>query len=125
MKVSRLDEMLGAPARLVIVATVANLPPMRGVGCWTFTALREETGLADGNLYVQTQKLIVADYLRSYQVKRGNRRVTGFELTDKGRAALQDLVGLLRDALAGKTGLNDLAAEKPRQYPRIDGSKVW
>ena len=57
MKVLDIDEMLGVPARLAIIATAA------GGERWTFTALGRETGLADGNLHVQTRKLSAARLL--------------------------------------------------------------
>ena len=56
--------MLGVPARLAIIATAA------GGERWTFTALGRETGLADGNLHVQTRKLTAAGFLA---VERSDR----------------------------------------------------
>ncbi len=125
MKVKDLDEMLGTPARLAIVATVATLPASRGVSSWTFSVLKTETGLADGNLSVQTRKLAGAGYLHSHRIRQGNRLVTCFDLTDTGRRALRVFLGLLRDALEGGSGFSDLSADRPRKPSRIDGSKVW
>ncbi len=124
MKVSDLDEMLGAPARLAIMATVASLPSSRGVCRWTFTSLRQETGLADGNLHVQTRKLVAAGYLHSHRVRHGNRLVTCFGLTDLGRGALRDLVLRLKEALTSGPGFSDLNENKTKN-PRTDGSRVW
>ena len=101
MKVSELDDNLGVPARLAIVATLARAPQL------TFTALGAQTGIADGNLHVQTRKLLAAGYLTRERVPRGPRMVTRFELTERGRLALQDYVRRLRDA-----------AERPFSAPR-------
>ncbi len=125
MKVSDLDDTLGIPARLAIVATVATLPASRGVHRWTFTALRQETGLADGNLHVQTRKLTDAGYLLSQRIRQGNRLVTCFQLTEQGRRALRVLVGLLRDSLEGGSGFSDLSADRPVPPVSADDSQVW
>jgi len=125
MKSDDLDEMLGTPARLAIIATTATLPAQVGERRWTFTALRRETGLADGNLYVQTRKLIAAGYLHKHRIEQGNRRVTCFDLTDRGRRALRVFIGLLRDALEGGSGFSDLSADAPRMSRRADSSQVW
>jgi len=125
MKAKSLDEMLAAPARLAIVATVATLPAQRGVRRWTFTALRQETGLADGNLHVQARKLTEAGYLHRHQVQQGNRQVTCFDLSDRGRRALRLFVGQLRDALEGGSGFSDLSTDRRAPKPSADGSQVW
>jgi len=125
MKVKDLDEMFGAPARLAVVATVATLPASRGVSRWTFTALRRETGLADGNLHVQTRKLTEAGYLHSHRIRQGNRLVTCFDLTDKGRRALRVYIGRLTDALEGGSGFSDLSADRPLAPRGGDDSQVW
>ena len=125
MKASDLDELLGTPARLTIIATVATLPTSRRGKRWTFTALRAATGLADGNLHVQTRKLTVAGYLHSHRIRQGNRQVTCFDLTDKGRRALRVFIGLLRDALEGGSGFSDLSADRPAILKGQDDSRVW
>jgi len=125
MKAKDLDEMLGVSARLAIVATVATLPASRGVARWTFTVLKKETGLADGNLHVQTRKLAGAGYLHSHRIRQGNRVVTCFDLTDKGRRALRLFIGRLRDALEGGSGFSDLSVDRPRKPSSEDGSQVW
>lgn len=95
MKVQDIDDLLGAPARLAIIATAA------GGERWTFTELRRETGLADGNLHVQTRKLTDAGYLAREREKQGNRMVTCFELTERGRQAFQNHLRRLSRALTG------------------------
>ena len=125
MKVNDLDEMLGTPARLAIMATVASLPSSRGVCRWTFTSLGQETGLADGNLHVQTRKLVGGGYLHSHRVRHGNRQVTCFGLTEKGRQALRMLIERLRTALESGPGFGDLGGGKSRPMRGQDDSRVW
>ena len=113
MHVSDLDELLGAPARLAVLATLADGER------WTFRALRDETGLADGNLHVQTGKLVEAGYVSSAKVQQGNRTVTSFELTPVGRRALREHV----------QRLEQLVGQRRRRQRRMDdeqdGSRVW
>jgi len=118
MKVQELDDLLGAPARLAIIATVA------GGERWTFTSLRSETGLADGNLHVQTQKLVAAGYLARERERQGNRTVTCFELTEKGRQAFQNHIRRLNRALGGegRFGRGDFSEKGGRSQ---DKSQVW
>jgi len=113
MHTGSIDERLGIPARLAIVATCAD------GSAWSFTRLRTETGLADGNLHVQTGKLVEAGYLEAAKERQGGRMVTTFRLTDTGlrsfRAYLQTLAAALGEtdlqfsgsrpaSLSGKSG---------------------
>jgi DNA-binding MarR family transcriptional regulator len=116
MHVRELDEMLGAPARLAIMATV-----MDGQR-WTFTALKAETGLADGNLHVQTGKLTAARLLARERIERGRRTVTGFEITEKGRRVFQEHLRRLKEAAEPRTGT---PAERSRPAGPGDTSRVW
>ena len=118
MKVQEIDEMLGVPARLAIIATAA------GGERWTFTALGTETGLADGNLHVQTRKLTAAGFLAVEKERRGNRMVTCFELTERGRQAFLNHVRRLERALVGEGRFSrgDLSG---KGGPGQDKSRVW
>ena len=78
MKMRALDPLLGTPARLAIMATLADGHD------WTFTELREATGLADGNLHVQTSKLAEGGYVKIRKIKRGSRTATCFRAEDEG-----------------------------------------
>lgn len=98
MKAADVDDELGIPARLAIVATLA--PGHR----LTFTSLREQTGLADGNLHVQTRRLLAAGYLTVERVRQGGRPVSRFELTERGRLAFLELIRRLREAAEGPFG---------------------
>ena len=98
MKASDVDDHLDIPARLAIVATLAQGQRL------TFTGLREQTGLADGNLHVQTRRLLAAGYLMGERVQQGGRSVTRFELTERGRLAFLELIRRLREAAEGPFG---------------------
>ena len=112
-KAEEIDEMLGTSARLAIVLTLANGKP------WTFTALRDETGLADGNLHVQTRKLVAAEYVNSEKTKRGNRQVTAFSLTSHGLQRLRDHVRRVGQYL----GIQPAPVRKVQT--KSDDSQVW
>lgn len=118
MKLADLDDVFATPARLVIVATLMRAQRL------TYTALREQTGLADGNLHVQTRKLIAAGYLTSERVRQGGRAATRFELAERGRLGFLEYVRRLREAaedpFAG--GRPGAGAEKRRPG---DPSRVW
>ena len=121
MKVRDLDELLGIPARMAIIATLASGNRL------TFTALKQETGLADGNLHVQTGKLTAAGYLVSDRGRQGNRRVTNFTLTDKGLRVLQEHVRRLNAALApdGSGAGGGWSPDSQIRRKPDDGSRVW
>ena len=72
------DEMISSPARLAILAALVPGPPVR------FKEMKDATGLADGNLHVQTHKLADAGYLRIRKALQGRRSVTEFRLTELG-----------------------------------------
>ncbi len=128
MKYSDVDEMIGTPARLAILATAARPPSTEEDGKrWSFMALRRETGLTDGNLHVQTGKLVDAGYLARDHARRGGRTVTCFELTEAGRSALRTLIARLRAAVEGpaKPRAEGRAPKPPRRGEPIDDSRVW
>ena len=109
MKTSALDPLLGTPARLAVMATLADGHD------WTFTELREATGLADGNLHVQTAKLAEGGYLRIRKIKRGSRTATCFRAEDEGIEALRRHVEKLQRAVAG---------ERPNKPSVVDAARA-
>lgn len=125
MKVESLDEMLGAPARVAILATLADGRP------WVFSALRDETGLADGNLHVQTGKLKAAGLVWVEKIPQGGRQVTSFMITAKGRGLLEDHVRHLRAALdkgdpeRGTAGPGQDKSGGKGGAGKPDPSRVW
>lgn len=87
----------------------------------SFSELKGATGLADGNLHVQTGKLTAAGYVETRKARRAGRRVTEFLLTELGlerfrrhvrrlQAVLDTEVGVIRPVPAGE---------------RTDDSEVW
>ena len=119
-----IDERLAIPARLAIVATCAD------GSAWAFTRLRAETGLADGNLHVQTGKLVEAGYLEAAKERQGGRMVTTFRLTDNGLRNFRKYLQTLAAALGEK----DLRFPGPRPASLSgqsgpggtkDDSQVW
>ncbi len=112
MNARTLDPLLGTPARLAIVATLADGSDR------TFSELKTATGLADGNLHVQTSRLVEAGYLRQRRERRGGRSVTCFRLDEDGLAALRLLIDRLQHAL---TGVRPMRTERRGR----DESQVW
>jgi DNA-binding MarR family transcriptional regulator len=119
MKVRDVDELLVLPARLAIVASLA------AGGRLTFSALGEETGLADGNLHVQTRRLVEGGYLLRSTERRGRRRVTCFELSDRGRAALQRQLERLHTAVEGRARDRSRPPARGELGSPVDASRVW
>ena len=112
MNARSLDTLLGTPSRLAIVATLADGRDR------TFTELKEATGLADGNLHVQTARLVDAGYLRARKERRGGRTVTSYRLEESGLDALRRHTERLQRALSG--------VRPVRTGPQSrDESQVW
>ncbi|MFQ6005127.1 MAG: transcriptional regulator [Woeseia sp.] len=111
----RFDEMISSPSRLAILAALVPGSPV------SFTEMRAATGLADGNLHVQTRKLADAGYLQIRKTRQGRRSVTEFRLTELGLERFQLHVRKLQkvlDAEAGRT-------RPVRRSERPDDSAVW
>ncbi len=120
MKMESLDPMLGAPARVAILATLAD------GRLWSFSELKEETGLADGNLHVQSRKLLDAGLATAEKMVRGRRRVTCYRMTPEGRELLAAYVRRLSRALGADGEKPDLPQPGRKQTPlKDDGSRVW
>ena len=86
------DEHLTSTARLSIISALISGESL------SFMELKRETGLADGNLHVQTRKLAEAGYLEIRKVSRGRRSATSFRVSELGVAALKHYVRGLREA---------------------------
>jgi DNA-binding transcriptional ArsR family regulator len=119
MRVSDVDDLLGTPARLAIMATLAA-----GRG-WSFTELRDETGLADGNLHVQTGKLVKAGYVTKTKTTDGGRSVTVFEATAAGCGAFRGFVGQLRKVEVVDSTTRRSTTSRRRGDFETDDSRVW
>ena len=93
------DEMISAPCRLGILATLVPGVPV------SFTEMKAATSLSDGNLHVQTRKLADVGYIDSNKIKKGRRTVTNFSITDLGRERLRLHVMKLQKILDAETSL--------------------
>ena len=109
------DEMISAPCRLGILATLVPGTPV------SFTQMKAATSLSDGNLHVQTHKLAEVGYIRIDKVKRGRRSVTEFRITALGLERLQLYVMKLKEILDGATGPSRPATGSQTR----DDSAVW
>lgn len=109
------DEMLTSSARLAILASLVSGAAL------SFMQLKRETGLADGNLHVQTRKLADAAYIEIQKIQRGKRGLTQFQVTDLGVAALKLHVRKLLAILSLESG-----EIQPSPGPgKSDDSQVW
>ena len=109
------DIHLTSPARLAILAALVPGSPK------SFTELREETGLADGNLHVQTSKLKDVGYIERLKDRRGGRACTLFRITEEGLARFKLHVRKLQTILETESGV--IAPRTGR--PKGDASQVW
>jgi DNA-binding PadR family transcriptional regulator len=109
------DEMISAPCRLGILATLVPGAPV------SFTAMKAATSLSDGNLHVQTRKLADVDYIEISKTMKGRRSVTEFRMTRLGRERLRHHIMKLQKILDTGTGTN-ARAKRPM---RPDDSAVW
>ena len=109
------DEMISAPCRLGILAT---LVPGRPV---TFMEMKAATSLSDGNLHVQTRKLSDVGYINISKTAKGRRTVTEFRITDLGGERLRLHVMKLQQILDGDSSA-DRTAPTAR---RTDDAAVW
>ena len=111
------DEMISAPCRLGILATLVPGEPI------SFTAMKTATSLSDGNLHVQTRKLADVGYIDINKVRKGRRSVTEFRITDLGLERLRLYVMKLQAVLDAETGGGTRpAAPSPAAS---DDSVVW
>jgi DNA-binding PadR family transcriptional regulator len=111
----KFDEMISAPCRLGILATLIPGRPI------TFTEMKTATSLSDGNLHVQTRKLADVGYIDINKTTRGRRTITEFRITDLGRERLRLHVMKLQQIL--DAGVDAEPADTGRQ--RRDDSAVW
>ena len=109
------DEMISAPCRLCILAT---LVPGAAV---SFTELKARTSLSDGNLHVQTRKLADIGYVDINKIKKGRRSVTQFRITELGREQLRLHIVKLQKILDTDVGAEAL----PKRQRQPDDSAVW
>jgi predicted transcriptional regulator len=110
----KFDEMISAPCRLGILATLVPGEPI------SFTAMKAATSLSDGNLHVQTRKLAEVGYIDISKSKKGRRSVTEFRITELGLERLRLYVMKLQQVLDAET-----VTKRPRRGGAADDSAVW
>ena len=111
----KFDQMISAPCRLGILATLVPGLPV------TFMEMKEATSLSDGNLHVQTRKLHDVGYIDISKSTKGRRTVTEFRMTDLGRERLRLHVMKLQRILDAESTAEQSAAPAGR----ADDSAVW
>jgi len=109
------DEMISAPCRLGILATLVPGAPV------SFTEMKAATSLSDGNLHVQTRKLADVGYIDITKVMKGRRSVTEFRMTKLGLERLRLHVMKLQAVLDVEAGVSQPAPRSTRR----DDSAVW
>lgn len=115
MRATQIDEILASPPRLALMASLAD-------GRWrTFMELKQETGLADGNLHVQTSRLVEAGYIEQRKLPHGQRTRTAFRISEQGTLHLRLHVQQLQAVLQDGEGTIRPNPAKGRQ----DDARVW
>jgi DNA-binding MarR family transcriptional regulator len=104
-----LDALLHQPLRTQIAAFLA------GAGSATFSELKRQLEVSDGNLESHLKKLIAGDYLLVRKESGEGRKQTHYELTPTGREALQSYIQALQKVLALDTRGTPAAAPWPAQ----------
>ncbi|MBI5918633.1 MAG: transcriptional regulator [Nitrosomonadales bacterium] len=89
-----LDPLLHQPLRTQLAAFLA------GAGEVTFTDLKRQLDVSDGNLDSHLKKLIAADYVCVRKETSGIRPQSYYALTASGQAALHTYVAALQQLLA-------------------------
>ena len=107
--------MISAPCRLGILATLVPGVPV------SFTDMKAETSLSDGNLHVQTRKLANVGYIEIGKAMKGRRTVTEFRITELGLERLRLYVMKLQAVLEADTGVTQTSSRSTRR----DDSAVW
>ncbi|WP_150428321.1 transcriptional regulator [Dechloromonas sp. CZR5] len=88
-----LDPLLHQPLRTQLVAFLA------GAGEQTFSDLKRQLAVSDGNLDAHLKKLLAADYVAVRKESGNGRPQSFFILTPQGLAALNDYVRALQRLL--------------------------
>jgi DNA-binding MarR family transcriptional regulator len=96
-----LDELIHAPARLRIMATLVACPPRTAV---EFVRLRALLGLTDGNLGAHLNSLESAGYVAMTKDFVGKKPRTRAAATARGRKAYAVHVAALRAILDAQPG---------------------
>ncbi len=109
------DGMLLSPARMGIIAALIQGEAL------SFMELKRVTGLADGNLHVQSRKLAASGYIEITKGQGVGRSRTRFQLTLTGLHAMELHIRKLEAILDTRGAMVRLR----RRLPRADDSQVW
>ncbi len=90
----RLDPLIHAPARLVVLTTLSAVSEAE------FVTLRTALDVSDSVLSKHISALAEAGYVRSRKSVHAGRRTTWITLTPVGRDALREHVAALRELIA-------------------------
>ena len=113
------DEMISAPCRLGILATLVPGEPV------SFTQMKAAASLSDGNLHVQTRKLADAGYIEINKSMKGKRSVTKFRITTLGRERLRLHIMKLQKIIEADSGTERPMQRTEQPVKRSDDSAVW
>ena len=102
-----LDALLHQPLRTQIAAFLV------GAGSATFSELKRQLDVSDGNLDSHLKKLIAGEYLMVRKESGEGRKQTHYELTRTGRDALQSYIQALQKVLALDTRSTPAPATSP------------
>jgi DNA-binding PadR family transcriptional regulator len=111
----RFDEIISAPCRLGILATLVPGEPV------SFSGMKAATSLSDGNLHVQTRKLSDVGYIEIKKTMKGRRSFTEFRITELGRDRLRLHIMKLQKIL----DMEESHQASVQRTKRPDDSMVW
>ncbi len=103
-----LDHLLHQPLRTQLTAFLA------GAGEATFTELKRQLDVSDGNLDSHLKKLIAADYVNVRKDDSAGRTQTCYALTTTGRSALRAYVQALHQLLPIDSPVTAVPAKRRR-----------
>lgn len=90
----KLDPLLHSELRLALMSILA------GVDEADFTYLKKQTGATSGNLSVQIDKLVAANYITEEKAFKGKMPHTTCKITQAGREAFRNYVDALKEYLS-------------------------
>lgn len=107
-----LDPLLHQPLRTQLAAFLA------GAGEATFSELKRQLDVSDGNLESHLKKLIAADYVNVRKDDSTGRTQTCYALTKTGRTALQSYIVALQQLLPFESPAPSAPAKRRGEKPR-------
>lgn len=90
----QLDRVIHEKGRLAITSMLAASSEL------SFTELRDTLGMTDGNITAHVRTLQEAGYVAVTKSFQGSRPLTTFALTEAGRKAFAEYIGLLENIVS-------------------------